>query len=596
MNNKFNSEQQQFIKNYNSYEPNSTFYRNETNSARNESLNDMRQFNYQQNFTENKPINIKPDFTYNNNTLDENIGNPVNKDTITEYRLNIDSIDRDIELYPDPFQYKVTFGPIVNSGINTMSLKEELKAELKKNSKTKISNNPNIRSKIDDNVEDDILLFGTSPNFIINYENRQKKIYNPYISRDFINIKFIRLDNIVLPRFSSVIINCDWKYCDDSCNDECPPSCSMNIKDDLDRHFQNNLACYRYIPNVNDTTLLFTDRFVMVNIPELSNRQNLATNPINDNSFTVFPDRVTGILYYRGNPYYAVKIYQDNALGNITTLTFTFFDSWGNQIKLNTNCINYEYLLIKNTTLINPSNIIYSDMIETLPKLKYFFNKFTEYIKCIVTINYNINKKIVFYCNSTDFIINSDSSSSSITSYNFFNLNSSTNDKSSSSTNDNSSSSTNDKSSSSSSTNDKSSSSSAETTSSSSSDCNPPNKNIKYNEAYFVFTNIFKELKEFVTSKGFINRKKLTRNGDIVTVSIDQYINNIYWYDLDDNSNSRYNLELLFNRYKYSIFNILDKLKNEVMNLPLNKIFQNHLMFVMGVYETKLNTLINFRP
>ena len=592
MNNKFNSEQQQFIKNYNSYEPNSTFYRNETNSARNESLNDMRQFNYQQNFTENKPINIKPDFTYKNNTLDENIGNPVNKDTITEYRLNIDSIDRDIELYPDPFQYKVTFGPIVNSGISTMSLKEELKAELKKNSKTKISNNPNIRSKIDDNVEDDILLFGTSPNFIINYENRQKKIYNPYISRDFINIKFIRLDNIVLPRFSSVIINCDWKYCDDSCNDECPPSCGMNIKDDLDRHFQNNLACYRYIPNVNDTTLLFTDRFVMVNIPELSNRQNLATNPINDNSFTVFPDRVTGILYYRGNPYYAVKIYQDNALGNITTLTFTFFDSWGNQIKLNTNCINYEYLLIKNTTLINPSNIIYSDMIETLPKLKYFFNKFTEYIKCIVTINYNINKKIVFYCNSTDFIIthdsssssnsssNSSSSSSSISSYNFFNSNSSsTDDKLNSSSTDDKSSSTDDKSS-----------------SSSADDCNPPNKNIKYNETYFVFTNIFKELKEFVTSKGFVNRKKLTRKGDIVTVSIDQYINNIYWYDLDDNSNSRYNLELLFNRYKYSIFNILDKLKNEVMNLPLNKIFQNHLMFVMGVYETKLNTLINFRP
>jgi hypothetical protein len=560
MNNKFNSEQQQFIRNYNSYEPNSTFYRNETNSARNESLNDMRQFNYQQNFTENVPINKKPDFTYKNNTLDENIGNPVNKDTITEYRLNIDSIDRDIELYPDPFQYKVTFGPIVNSGINTLSMKEELKAELKKNSKTKISNNPNIRSKIDDNVEDDILLFGTSPNFIINYENRQKKIYNPYISRDFINIKFIRLDNIVLPRFSSVIINCDWKYCDDSCDAECPPSCGMNIKDDLDRHFQNKLSCYRYIPNVNDTTLLFTDRFVMVNIPELSNRQNLATNPINDNSFTVFPDRVTGILYYRGNPYYAVKIYQDTALGNITTLTFTFYDSWGNQIKLNTNCINYEYLLIKNTTLINPSNILYADMIETFPKLKYFFNKFTEYIKCIVTINYNINNKIVFYCNSTDFIVTDTSSNSSSSS--------------SSSSSDSSSS----------------------DSSSSAGNCNPPNNNIRYNETYFVFTNIFKELNEFVTLKGFVNRRKLTRNGDIVTVSIDQYINNIYWYDFDDNSNSKYNLELLFDRYKYSVFSILDKLKNEVMNLPLNKIFQNHLMFVMGVYETRLNTLINFRP
>ena len=555
MNSKFNSEQQQFIRNYNSYEPNSTFYRNETNSARNESLNDMRQFNYQQNFTENVPINKKPDFTYKNNTLDENIGNPVNKDTITEYRLNIDSIDRDIELYPDPFQYKVTFGPIVNSGINTLSLKDELKGELKRNSKTKISNNPNIRSKIDDNVEDDILLFGTSPNFIINYENRQKKIYNPYISRDFINIKFLRLDNIVLPRFSSVIINSDWKYCKNSCDDECPPSGSMSIKDDLDRHFKNKLSCYRYIPNVNDTSLLFTDRFVMVNIPELSNRQNLATNPINDNSFTVFPDKVTGILYYRGNPYYAVKIYQDTALGNITTLTFSFYDSWGNQITLNTNCINYEYLLIKNTILINPSNILYTDMIETLPKLKYFFNKFTEYIKCIVTLNYNINDKIVFYCNSNDFIISPDSSSGSSSS-----------------------------------------SSSSLSSSSSSVDCNPPNTNIRYNETYFVFKNIFKELNEFVTTKGFVNRRKLTRKGDIVTVSIDEYINNIYWYDFDDNSNSRYNLELLFDRYKYSIFDILDKLKNEVINLPLNKIFQNHLMFVMGVYETKLNTLINFRP
>ena len=96
MNNKFNLEQQQFVKNYNSYEPNSTFYRNENNSSKNEDLNDLRQFNYQQNFTENKPINRKTDFSNKNNTLDENLGNPINKDTIVEYRLNIDSIDRDV--------------------------------------------------------------------------------------------------------------------------------------------------------------------------------------------------------------------------------------------------------------------------------------------------------------------------------------------------------------------------------------------------------------------------------------------------------------------------------------------------------------------
>jgi hypothetical protein len=75
-----------------------------------------------------------------------------------------------------------------------------------------------------------------------------------------------------------------------------------------------------------------------------------------------------------------------------------------------------------------------------------FFNKFTDYIKCIVTINYNIINKIVFYCNSNDFIITPESSSSSKN----------------------------------------------ESSSSSVDDCNPPNNNIRYNETYFVFSNIFK--------------------------------------------------------------------------------------------------------
>jgi len=567
MNSKFNLEQQQFVKDYNSYEPNSTFYRNENNSSKNQDLNDLRQFNYQQNFTENKPINKKTDFSYKNNTLDENVGNPINKDVIIEYRLNIDSTDRDVELYPDPFVYKVTFGPVVNSGIATLSSKDELKSELKKAGKKK-NNNPNIQPYVDNNLDDDILLFGTTPNFMVNYDNRLKKIFNPYISRDFINVKFIRLDNIVLPRFSSVVINCNWKYCDRECNEICPNTCNINFKDDLERHLQTKILCNRYIPNINDTALLFTDRFVLVKIPELSNRQNLATNPINDNSFTVFPDKVTGLLYYRGNPYYAVKIYQDPTLGNITTLTFSFYDSWGNQITFNTSCIQYESNLIRKTELINPNNILLNDIILELPKIKFFFNKFTEYIKCIVTINFNINKKIIFYCNSSD--TNKPNSSTSDTN------------KSNSSTSDTTSSSST-------------TTSSIESTSSSTECCNAKDEIFKLNESLFVFKNIFFELNEFVTTNGFVPRKKLTKDGKIVTVTIDEYINNIYWYNLEKNNKSLYNLELLFNRYKYFVFNILDKLKNEIINLPLNKYFQNHLMFVMGVYETKMNTLINFR-
>ncbi len=593
MNNKFNLEQQQFVKNYNSYEPNSTFYRNENNSSKNEDLNDLRQFNYQQNFTENNPINKRTDFSYKNNTLDENLGNPINKDTIVEYRLNIDSTDRDVDLYPDPFVYKVTFGPVVNSGINTLSSKDELKIELKKAGKKK-NNNPNIKPYVDNNLDDDILIFGTEQNFMINYDNRLKKIFNPYISRDFINVKFIRLDNIVLPRFNSVVINCNWKYCDPECDETCPNTCNINFRDDLERHLQTKILCNRYIPNINDTALLFTDRFVLVNIPELANRQNLATNPINDNSFTVFPDKVTGLLYYRGNPYYAVKIYQDPTLGNLNTLTFSFYDSWGNQLKLNTSCIQYEFNLIKNTELFNPNNILLNDIILELPKIKFFFKKFTEYIKCIVTVNYNINKKIIFYCNSSDFNnnINSTSNNSSDSNSTSSSSNNSSYDTSNPSTSISSSLST---------LLTSSSITSSSSSSSSSSDlsdhsCNAKDEIFKLNKSLFIINNIFYELNEFVTINGFVSRKKKTTDGKIITVTIDEYINNIYWYDFEKNNNSIYNLELLFNRYKYFVFNILDKLKNEIINLPLNKYFQNHMMFVMGIYETRLNTLIKFRP
>ena len=66
------------------------------------------------------------------------------KEVVKEYRLNIDSIDRNIELYPDPFNYVIQLGPITNSGINSSISRTNLKTDLKVELKNQLKNKKNI--------------------------------------------------------------------------------------------------------------------------------------------------------------------------------------------------------------------------------------------------------------------------------------------------------------------------------------------------------------------------------------------------------------------------------------------------------------------
>ena len=541
--NPISQDQNQFIQNYSSYNPNS---------------DNVSMHNYDKCMTNATPIQKKPDYSYKNNTLVENLSDTLNRETIIEYRLNIDSGDRDISIYPDPFQYIVTFGPVVNSNIDSLIQRNELKTNLRNQN----TYNSRTQKKVQDgSFEDNELLFNIENDMIINYDNTLKKIFNPYITRDFINVKFIRLDNIVLPRFNALKINYEWKYC----NKKSPKHISY-IKDDYERLIDNNISYERYIPDPNITCMLLTDRFIMVSIKEIRNNQNLATNLINTNAFTVFPDKPTGLMYWRGNPYYAVRIYDDSQLGNITKLSFEFFGSDGKQITLDTTQISYETTFINNTYLINPLNVnndyIHHDHNDHHDHhahhdpqkhsyLKILINKITEIIKCVIIINFDIRNKIKFYCDVPDSTVDAVCAKG---------------DK------DNN---------------------------------EPDGEQLVYNDDTFILGDMYEEFNEFVTTIGFINVLKKTKNDKKILVSVNQFIYNVLWFisisDYDDDNLHKYNdaihnLTIIFSRYKRYVFNILDKLKKEIINLPLNKYFQNHLLFTMGVYEQKLNTKINYRP
>jgi hypothetical protein len=556
------NQQSQFIHDNNEYQPTSTFQNSfnvSGNSANLQNLSDYDDYNWNNAMKDNTPILQKPNFMYKQNTLDPNLNDNLNKETIWEYRLNIDSSDRDINIYPDPFEYIVTFGPVANSGVSSTATRTHVKAALKNEntynnrklnntndlSKESLINNIN---KIDKFEEQESLFDESKKNFIMEYNNNLKNIFNPNISRSFVNVKFIRLDNLVLPRFNVVKINYDWKL-----NDIKNSKCTIFIRDDYERFINNTILYDRYIPDPNVNGSLFFDRFIFVKIKELENNYNLATSTLGSNSFAVFPDRPTGLIYWRGSPYYAVRIYSDTTLGNIERLSFSFYDSWGNKITFNTNQIKYETDQIMNTDLLDPYKIKLEDFLSTVDGTKFIVNTFTEILKSIIVVNYDIKNRIPFYC--------SEFPPSKCVEVNYQQQPVPHNGQNI--------------------------------------EIRFDEQQIYYNESVFILGNIYNEFDEFVTVEGFIKVPKETQDHGKIFISINDFIDNVIWFDFkDDYKNDKliHNLTVLWERYKLYVFKILDKLKKEIINLPLAKYFQNHSMFVMGIFEQRLNTKISYRP
>lgn len=530
------SDQQQFVYNYNSYNSDSTFKKSENNSSHLENLRDFSQFNIEKGFASATPILNMLNTKNKNDTLYTNLNENLMKEAIMEVRLNIDSIDRDVRQYPDPFDYVVTFGPIVNSGLSSTiartNLKEDLKKVGKRNyNKNEFTNDLDIVSPNNSDYQ--------NKNIIIDYNDKLKRIYNPFITRNFQNVKFVRLDNVVLPRFDCLKINYEWDFWKDEnfINDK-------YIKDEYERIKNQIILNYRYIPNDNLSCSLFTDRFIQIYIKEIESNYNLGTNTVSTKSFTVFPDKQVGILYWRGNPYYALKTYKDSLLGNINRLSIKFYNSWGLPITLDTSKILYENNQILNTDIINCDLININDLKSNIKNRNWLIEKINEILKCFITINFNIKKKIPFY--NTENINPLDENSSSESDIQ-------------------------------------------------SKECYPKYYNIKTNNYDYVIDNIYHELNEFVTIDGFISvQKKNKSTNKKEFININEFINNVIWFNFNNNEHFIYNLECIINNYKIFGFKVLNKLKIEAINIPLNSYFQNNLTFVLGQYTNELNTKIDF--
>lgn len=222
-------------------------------------------------FKKHEPMIEKITYNNPNDLLHNNIGDVVLDEHIVEYRLNIDSLDRDISVYPDPFHFVVKFNPTSGGRVTT-----EVPVDYKNKMKgTKI-----------------VETFFKSPP-------------GPYINKEFKNVKYIRLENVILPVHSNIKELDDGSFVfDKSSNLLNDRYVSLAIKE---------LDCYRTYSTNDNSTRAFN--------------HSLITPP---KSFAIIiPDKLFGYNFYSGSSFYGNTIFKDSHLGNVKQLSIDFYDSFG---------------------------------------------------------------------------------------------------------------------------------------------------------------------------------------------------------------------------------------------------------------------------
>jgi hypothetical protein len=234
--------------------------------------------NFNKAYHPNTPLIEQHDYSNHNELLHNNINSTVLDEHIVEYAINIDSVDRDINVYPDPFKFTVKFNPPSRNIIQT-----EKPIDYKNKSKG---------TRIEETV------FEGPP--------------GPYICKEFRNVKYIKLTGIILPQCKKNFRKEEDCKCEDLLiNDR---FIILRIKE-----LEDDTGVRTY--NTGDSSVRFDSSGKSFSYPK----------PF----CIVYCDKLIGKKYYSGSVKNGERVYNNSQLGNIKQLTFEFFDSFGVPIKTN---------------------------------------------------------------------------------------------------------------------------------------------------------------------------------------------------------------------------------------------------------------------
>lgn len=219
-------------------------------------------------FKPGKTLINKPNFMNPGTLIHDNVALNVFSEEITEYRINIDSLDRDICVYPNPFSFTVKFNGLSKGSVRTEFIR---RGELVP-------------------VND---YFPGTP--------------GPVINKEFRNVKYVKLDNVILPRFHRLNIFSD--------------NCSY----DKDICIQNERFIILSIDELDecDRTYSTSDSGIRIN-PETGEE---IRPPV---PFCIlFPDSKKGNYYISAIPLSSQRFFKNGQLANINKMTIKFYDSCG---------------------------------------------------------------------------------------------------------------------------------------------------------------------------------------------------------------------------------------------------------------------------
>lgn len=280
-------------------------------------LNNISSYN---NF-ENNNYSIRTPYLNNNefnkpNLIYNNISDKISVDILVEYVIMIESIDRDIEKFPNPFKYKIYFNPVAQTKDAYIYKTFENVKYIKLESAILPRKYSYFRKDISSLITDYSTLINTNwkrnDNFIFNAINYT--IIEDYIEN---NIRYIKYGiTKPLPETIDKVYELQYKLQYDA---------SKNI---LQYDISKNIFITLYEFQLIDLSLE-DEKFLLLNIDEIKDTNDMATNIEISNSFAIlFPDYINGDFFYT-NTQGVDKIYRFSQLGNIKSLTINITDNEG---------------------------------------------------------------------------------------------------------------------------------------------------------------------------------------------------------------------------------------------------------------------------
>lgn len=195
-------------------------------------------------------------FMNRNNLLSNNLCNNLLDEEITEYSVLIDSKDRNYQVYPDPFKYTVKFNPLRRT------------------------------TEIIDGEK------------VVNEEPM------PVINDNFKNVKYIRLESIILPFYTKIRF----------------------VDEDIDGDIVQTAK-------VNTSKPLTDNLYVLMHIEEFKGVNYKSSNDVLAESFAViyFDNKISN-THYEGKCNGGIKIFPSDKLGTINSLKISFVSPYGEEI------------------------------------------------------------------------------------------------------------------------------------------------------------------------------------------------------------------------------------------------------------------------